>query len=138
MSAAVDVPSPLHCTCGIADPAFDTSHVVQAKDEEAIISRERAQHLRLLASSSAVVSEASQLAAAAEQCSARADQAAQMALLARAEAARLSGPALAGPSETALLARAEAARLSSPVLAAPAGSALAHSLPLASPDQVRA
>ena len=68
--------------------------MVQAKDEEAQASIARALSLQHLAAGSAVLSEASQLSVAAQQCNTRAEQAAQMALLARAEAARLSGTAL--------------------------------------------
>ena len=73
---------------------------VQAKDEEAEMSKGRADTLQQLAASSVVLSEAIQLAAAAQQCTSKAEQAAQMALLARVEAARLSGNAL--PPVTAL------------------------------------
>ena len=71
-----------------------TPSAVQAKDEEAKMSSGRAETLQQLAASSAVLSEASQLTAAAQHCNTTAAQAAQIALLARAEAARLSDSAL--------------------------------------------
>lgn len=90
------------CHADVKSCTAHLAHYLQAKDEEAVTSRDRAQDLQQLAAGSAVPSEASQLAAAAQQCRGRADQAAQLALLARAEAARLSGTALAGLPGSAL------------------------------------